>query len=58
MLTIILVLLLLVAVGVPYRIGGPDRGIYYGSGGLGFVLLVILVLWALGALGGGRPLRL
>ena len=48
---IVLVLLLLFG-GGGYYIGLPDRGPVYGGSGLGLVLLVILILWALGVFGG------
>jgi len=48
---VLLIVLLVFGFGGPYYVGGPDRGPVYGTGGLGLVLLVLVVLYLLGYLG-------
>ena len=57
MILLIIILLLVFGFG-GYRYGGPDYGVQYGGGGIGLVLIVLLILYLLGAIGGGPGLRL
>lgn len=49
-LLILILILLLLFGGGGYSLGGPERGPLYGSGGIGLVLLIVLILFLTGYL--------
>jgi len=55
-LVIVLLVLLLGGGGAFYGPRAGWRGPHYGGGLLGLVLLIVLILWLTGNLGGGRVL--
>ncbi len=56
-LIVILVVLLLGGGGAYYGRGADWGTSHYGGGVLGLVLLVLLILWLTGNIGGGTPIR-
>ncbi len=56
-LIVILLVLLLGGGGAFYGRGAGWRGPHYGGGLLGLVLLIVLILWLTGNLGGGAGIR-
>ena len=56
MILILVILILVFGVG-GYRYGGPDNGTLYGGGGIGLILIVLLILYLTGNLGGLGRLR-